>query len=246
MSKQTPTKDGRELANRQHQTLSTELAETRVVVRASNLFEPIKELQLEDGGQLKRLAQKTAGMLEFETQASVVQAKMANTDKTIREDMGKETANKLEDMQGHEFLYAIIAIIEILEGDGIFAKGNNAMIGNGNAEDITTEIFEQLFFVVEWRLDIDFPIFRQALLQHILNIQSAIIGVELVVYPEFGDFKTETIAEHIGKQEGGEEKLVRSRIPGIARGGVYQRATSHDEMDVEMFLHSLPPSVHDH
>ena len=144
---------------------------------------------------------------------------MADTDKAIREDMRKETANELEDMQGHEFLFAIVAIVEILEGDGVFAKGNNAVIGNSNAEDVATEILEQLLFVVERRLDIDLPVFGQALLQHILNIKSAIIGVEFVVYPKFGDFKTEAVAEHIGKQEGGEEKLVRSRIPGIASRG---------------------------
>ena len=48
MEKQTPTKDGRELTNRQHQTLSTELAGARVKIGTSNLFEPIKELQLQD------------------------------------------------------------------------------------------------------------------------------------------------------------------------------------------------------
>lgn len=175
-----------------------------------------------------------------------MQTKMTNTDKPIGEDMGKETADELKDRQGHEFLFAIVAIIEILEGDGIFAKSNNAMIGNGNAEDITTEILEQLFFVVERRLDIDFPIFGQALSHHIQNIKSAMMGVELVVYPKFGDFKAETVAEQIGKQEGGEEKLVRSRIPGIAGRGGNESSTRDDEMDVEMFLHSLSPSVHDH
>jgi len=122
-------------------------------------------------------------VLELETTASVVQAKMANTDKAIGEDMGKETANKLEDRQGHEFLFAIVAVIEILEGDGIFAKGNNAVIGNSNAEDVATEIFEQLLFVVEGGLDIDFPIFGQGFGQHALHIKSAMVGVEFVVYP---------------------------------------------------------------
>lgn len=88
-----------------------------------------------------------------------MQAKMANTDKAIGKDMGKETADELEDMEGHLFFFAIITVIEIFEGNGVFAKGDNAMIGNGNAEDVATEIFEQLLFVVERFLDIDFPIF---------------------------------------------------------------------------------------
>lgn len=122
-------------------------------------------------------------MLEFEATTSVVQAKMTNTNKTIGEDMGKETADKLEDRQFQDLLCAIVTVIEILEGDNILGDRNNAVIGNGNAEDVATEIFEELLFVVEWFLDIDFPIFGQALLHHILNIKSAMIGVELAVYP---------------------------------------------------------------
>ena len=50
MEEQTPTKDRTKLTNGQHQTFATELAKTRVFIGTRNLFEPIKELQLEDGG----------------------------------------------------------------------------------------------------------------------------------------------------------------------------------------------------
>ena len=82
--------------------------------------------------------------------------------------------------------------------------------------------------------------------QHGRNIKSAIIGIQFVVYPEFGDFKTETIAEHIGKEFDGEEELMVSGIPGVTSGGGHQSATRNDEMDVEMLLQGLTPSVHDH
>ncbi len=183
MENQAPAKDRTKLTNGQHQTFAAELAGTRVNIGASNLFEPIEELQLENSGQFKRQTQDTTGMLEFDTAGRMVQAEMANTDKSIGEDVGKETADELEDMQGHQFFFALVAIIEILEGDRIFGNGNNAVIGNGDTEDVATEILEQLLFVIEWLLDIDFPIFGQGLLQHILNIKSAIIGVEFVVYP---------------------------------------------------------------
>ncbi len=200
MKKQTPAKDRTELADRQHQTLPAELAGTRVIIGARNLFEPIEELQLQNSGQVKRQTQDTASMLKFETTASIMQAKMANADKTIGEDMGKKTTDELEDMQGHLLLFAVVAVIEILEGDGIFANGDNAMIGNGNTENIATEVFEQLLFVVERFLDIDFPIFGQGFGEHRLHIEFAIVGVEFASRPEIGEFKTETIAEHIGKQ----------------------------------------------
>ena len=69
-----------------------------------------------------------------------------------------------------------------------------------------------------------------------MNIEIAIVGVEFAIRPEFGKFKTETIAEHIGKQESGKEKLVVSRIPRVASGGGDKSATCNDEMDVEMLL----------
>lgn len=246
MENQAPAKDRTELTDGQHQTLAAELAGTRVDIRTCNLFEPIEELQLGNSGQLKRQPQDMAGMLEFDTAGRMVQAKMADADKPIGENMRKETANELEDMEGHQLLFALVAVIEILEGDSILANRHNAVIGNGNAEDVATKILKQLLFVVERWLDIDFPIFGQGLRQHILNIQSAVISVQFVVYPEFGDFKAETIAEHIGKEFDGKEKLVVSRIPTVASGGGYQRAARNDEMDMQMLLHGLPPGMHDH
>lgn len=185
-------------------------------------------------------------MLKFETTASIMQAKMANTNKAIGEDMGKEAADELGDRQFHNLLFTIITVIEILEGDSILGNRHNAMIGNGNAEDVATEIFEELLFVVEWLLDIDFPIFGKGFGEHSLHIQSAIVGIEFAVSPELGEFKAEAVAEHIGKQESGEEKLVVSGIPGIASRGGNESSTRDDEMDVEVLLQGLTPSVHDH
>lgn len=230
----------------QHHPLAAELADTRVILGAGNLFKPIEELELQDGGQLKRQTQNAAGMLQFDTAGSVVQTEMTDTDKAIRQDMGKEAADEFKDMQGHQFLFAVVAIIEILESDGIFADVHNAVVGNGDAEDVTTEILDQLLFLIEGLLDIDFPILRQGFLQHEWQIERAIVGIELAVRPKFGELKTEAVAEHIGKQLDGKEKLMVSGIPCVARGGGHQRAARDDEVDVEMLLHGLTPGVHDH
>lgn len=50
MSFETPAKDRTELADGQHHTLAAEFANARVIIGASNLFEPIEELQLQEGG----------------------------------------------------------------------------------------------------------------------------------------------------------------------------------------------------
>ena len=170
--------------------------------------------------------------MEFGAAGTVMQTKVTDAHKTIWEDVRKETADELEDRQGHCLFFAIIAVIEIFEGDGIIGNGDNPMIGNGNAEDVASEILNQLFCVIERLLNIDFPIFGQGFAQHRLNIKRAVVGVEFAVGPEFGEFKAKTIAEQIGKQEDGKEKLMRSRIPRIARGGGDKRAARDDEVEM--------------
>ena len=96
-----PSMHGSKLADGQHQADSAKLTNARVIIGASNLFEPIEELQLQDCGQLKRQTQDTASVLKFRAAGSIVQTKMTDTHKTIRQNMRKKTADKLEDMQGH-------------------------------------------------------------------------------------------------------------------------------------------------
>ena len=236
----------RKLADGQHHTLAAKLANARVFFGASNLFEPVEKFQLQDNGQLKRQTQDAACVLQFAAAGSIVQTEMTNAHKTIRQDMREKAADKLHRGEGHHLLFAVVAVIEILESDSIFPNRHNAMIGDGNAEDVTTEILDQLLLVVERRLDIDFPIFGQALHQHILNIKCAVIGIEFAVCPELGDFKTETITELIGEQFDGEEELMVSGIPTISSVGGDQRPARDDEVNMQMLLHGLSPSVHDH
>ena len=95
------------------------------------------------------------------------------------------------------------------------------MIGDRNAEDVTPQILDQFLFVIERGFDIDFPIFGQGLLQHALNIECAIMGIEFAIRPTLREGKAKTVAELVGKQFDGEEEVARSRLPAIASGGGY-------------------------
>lgn len=50
MEFESPTKDGTKLADGQHQTDAAKFTKARIIIRLGNLFEPIEELQLQDGG----------------------------------------------------------------------------------------------------------------------------------------------------------------------------------------------------
>ena len=219
MGFETPTKDGTKLANGQHQADAAELAKARVFIGLRNLFEPIEKLQIQEEGQFKGQPQNTAGMLKFGAAGGVMQTEMTDAHKAIREDMREKAADKLQRRQSHQFFFAIVTVIEIFEGDRILANRHNAMIGNGNAEDIATEILDQLRDAIERGLNVDFPVFRQRFGQQVLNIESAVIRIEFAICPELGERKTKAMAELIGKQLDGKEKLVRSRLPTIASGG---------------------------
>ena len=117
MKFETPTEDGTELAEGQHQSLATELAGARVVVGSRDFLEPIEELQFGDAGELERETEKMASVLEFGTRGRVMQAEMTNADKTFGQDMGEKTTDKLHGREGHLLLFPLVAIVEILEGD---------------------------------------------------------------------------------------------------------------------------------
>ncbi len=219
MDFETPAKDGTELADWKHEAQTTEFAKTRVLLGQGDFLEPIEELQFGEEGQLKRETEKLASVLEFGTAGGMMQTKMTNADKTLGQDMREKTMDKLCSRQGHLFLFALVAIVEILESDGIVGKRKDTMIGNGNAKDVATEILHQCLDATQWRLDVDFPIFGKRLGDHLLDIESPVVGIQFAGCPELGDGETKAVAELIGKQLDGEEELVGSSLPAIARAG---------------------------
>ncbi len=183
-----------------------------------------------------------------------MQTEMANAHKAAGQNVGEEAADKLHRRERHQLLFAVVAVIEILEGDRVFPNRHNAMIGNGNAEDVATEILDQLLDAVERGLDIHFPIFRQGFRQHPLNIQRASLGIQFAIRPKLRERKTKAVAELIGKQFDGKEKFVRSRLPakaphaicGVASGGGHKGAARDNEVEMQMLLHGLTPGMQDH
>ena len=171
---------------------------------------------------------------------------MTNAHKAIGQNVREKAMDKLAGGQGHQLLFAIVAGIEILEGDSIFANGNDTMVGNGNAKDVASEIFEQFLHAVDGSLVIDFPIFGEGLRQHNLDVECAIVGIEFAICPKMSESEAKAVAELIGKQFDGKEEGMGSGLPAKASRGEDQRAAGDDEMQMEMLLHGLPPGMQDH
>lgn len=246
MKFETPTEDRTEYADGQHQTKTAGTAQTRIIAGLRDVFEPIDELEFEDGRQLKRKPKGVTSKLKPGTAGPMMQTKMANPDKTIGQYMGKETADELQWWKRHDLFFALVTVIEIFERDGIPVDRENAMIGNGDAEDVTAKILHELLDTVGSGLNKNLPISSQGLLNHGCDIQSAIKGVEAAIFGELGKGGAELVAELIGKQLYREKKFSGSRLPAIARWGGNECAAGDNEVKVEMILHGLPPGMQDH
>src|SRR5512145_1958508 len=130
MDFETPAEDRTEFTEGQHQSLTTEFAKTRILLGLGDLLEPVEELEFGDEGQLKGETEEPASMLEFGATGGMMQTKVTNADKTFRQDMREKTMDKLCSRQGHFFLFALVAIVKILEGDGIVGERKDAVIGD--------------------------------------------------------------------------------------------------------------------
>lgn len=218
MEFETPAEDRAKFTDREHQTGRAGPAQAGIFTGLGDLLEPVDELQFEDDGKLTRKAEDAACKLKLGTTGTVVQTKMSNADKTVRQDMRKKAADELQWREGHDLLFAIVTVVEIFEGDGILINGENAVIGDGNAEDVAAEILHELLDTVERSLNKDFPISGHGLMGHGGHIESVITCVEKAILPEPGKSGAEVVAELIGKQLDRKEELALSGLPAIACG----------------------------
>ena len=82
-------------------------------------LEPIEELQFQNERELKGETEQATSVLEFGAAGRMMQAEVADADKTIGQDMREEATDEFGGRQGHELLLTLIAIIVILESDRI-------------------------------------------------------------------------------------------------------------------------------
>ena len=88
----------------------------------------------------------------------MMQTEVADAHEAMGQDVGEEAPNKLMGVKGHELLFAFVAVVAILEGHGVVADREDTVIGNGNAENVTSEVFDQFLGTIERTLDVDFPV----------------------------------------------------------------------------------------
>ena len=98
-------------------------------------------------------------LLEFVAAGGMVEAEVADADKASGQDMQEEAMDEFIGREGHVFELALLAVVEVLERDLTALDVEDTVIGDGDAEDIASEVIEQVVDAVLGSLDVDFPIF---------------------------------------------------------------------------------------
>ena len=88
---------------------------------------------------------------------------MTDADQSTGENMEQESAQKLVGRDGCELLLATMGVISPEEGNMAIAKTHEAMVRDGHAMRVASQIVQHLIRPAEWRLGIDDPVLAEQL-----------------------------------------------------------------------------------
>ncbi len=181
--------------------------------------------------------------MEFAATAAVMDAEVANANKMRRQDVSEEATNKINGGDGHAFQLALIEylipVIKILESDLPVFHIQDAMIADGDTEDITAKILDQFFRAIERTLYVYFPVGSFGFREHLGDIELTLLGIERTGGPELTESGTKSKFEASGELFGVEKEVMFGRLPAIAIGRIDESATGHDGMNMGMLLDDL-------
>ena len=91
------------------------------------------------------------------------ESEVADANQAAGQDVKQEAAQELISGNGHDLLLAAVGIISPAEGDAIVLEGHEAMVGNGDAMSVASQVVENMFGAAEGWLSVDDPILPEQL-----------------------------------------------------------------------------------
>lgn len=95
---------------------------------------------------------------------------MANLHEPIGQNVQKEPADELKDIQAHPLDLVVVGGITIGEGNPVSVKTNDSFVGEGNPMRMAAKIFHGLLGVLEGRLTVNHPLLAIELPQKSLEV----------------------------------------------------------------------------
>ncbi len=86
---------------------------------------------------------------------------MADADEALGEQVKEEATQKLIAREGHQFLLIVVSGVTPAEGDLAVGQRDQAMVGDGDAVSVATEILQYVLGSAEGWFGVDDPIFAE-------------------------------------------------------------------------------------
>ena len=168
---------------------------------------------------------------------------MADAHEAIGQDVEQEAAKELHGIEGHHLLAVVIAVVLVVEANAASVEGDQAVLGDGDAVGIASQIGKNLSGAAEGRLRVDDPFGSACLHQRRSDIDMSNTGAQLVISPYGVAEKLEEAVPEQAREDayGEEELLVRygSEAPVVNR----EPAAGNDAVQVRVQGKGLSPGV---
>jgi hypothetical protein len=86
------------------------------------------------------------------------EAEVADAHEAARQQVQEEAAQELFDRQGHQPFLVAMSGVSPTEGDLVLRKGDESVVGDGDAVSIGAEIAQRVFRPTEGRFGVDDPV----------------------------------------------------------------------------------------
>jgi hypothetical protein len=126
---------------------------------------------------------------ECTASAAGKETEVANTNEAARQDMKKETAEKLIGTKCHEAFPVVVSRVSEAERDLFAVEGDQPVIRDGNAMGISSEVSEHLIGSAERWFAVDDPTVAEQLSEKTPKQPWLSERLELPVEPEFARCK---------------------------------------------------------
>lgn len=176
-------------------------------------------------------------------------AEMSDAHEPAREDVEEETSNEFMRIECQRLSAVAIGVILPGEGHGMVVHGKDAMIGDGDAVCVSTEIGDDLFGAAKWRFGVNDP---SVPAEAVTKVLKGVVGIErreLAGENQLTGIKcaSKEVKELASKETGenpDRDKEVRARGHP---GGVFrmESAARNDTMEVGVIGEVLTPGVKD-
>lgn len=137
---------------------------------------------------------------------------MADANQSLRQHVDQEPSQELIGRNGHHLLRAAVGVVLPAEGDAIFLKGDEAMVGDGDAVRVASKVVEDMLRSTEGWLGVDDPLLRVKLSQELgealgsRKLLERAVKLELALNSELLESSDELAAEDAAENTNGQEE----------------------------------------